>query len=136
MIRPTVNPVLLSSCLLILSACGGGGGSGNSGSEPIAVNQPPSLTVDATVTVLEGSTQVVTASGSDPEGRPLTYSLASGGDSQLFSIEADGNLSFKVAPDYENPADVGANNSYELTVELTDSQSAKDSQQVVVTVSL
>ena len=134
MIRPTVNPVLLSSCLLILSACGGGGGSGNSGSEPIAVNQPPSLTVDATVTVLEGSTQVVTASGSDPEGRPLTYSLASGGDSQLFSIEADGNLSFKVAPDYENPADVGANNSYELTVELTDSQSAKDSQQVVVTV--
>ena len=135
MIRSTVNPVLLSSCLLILSACGGGGGSGNSGSEPIAVNQPPSLTIDATVTVLEGSTQVVTASGSDPEGRPLTYSLASGGDSQLFSIAADGNLSFKVAPDYENPADVGANNSYELTVELTDSQSAKDSQQVVVTVS-
>ena len=134
MIRPTVNPVLLSSCLLILSACGGGGGGGNSGSETIAVNQPPSLTIDATVTVLEGSTQVVTASGSDPEGRPLTYSLASGGDSQLFSIEADGNLSFKVAPDYENPADVGANNSYELTVELTDSQSAKDSQQVVVTV--
>jgi endo-1,3(4)-beta-glucanase len=134
MIRSTVNPVLLSSCLLILSACGGGGGGGNSGSGPIAVNQPPSLTVDATVTVLEGSTQVVTASGSDPEGRPLTYSLASGGDSQLFLIAADGNLSFKVAPDYENPVDVGANNSYELTVELTDSQSAKDSQQVVVTV--
>jgi len=132
--RSISNSIFLAPCFILLSACGGGGGSSDSSSQPVAVNQPPSLTLSATVSVMEGSTQVGTATGSDPENQSLSYSLASGDDSQLFSITAGGSLSFKVAPDYENPADADSDNSYELTVELADSKNAKDTQLVVVTV--
>ncbi len=52
----------------------------------------------------------------------ITYSLASGGDNDLFSIDsASGVLSFQAAPDFETPGDANADNDYEITVIATDS---------------
>ena len=49
----------------------------------------------------------------------LTYSV-SGTDSALFSISSGGVLSFSTAPDFEAPADSGANNVYNVTVGVSD----------------
>jgi hypothetical protein len=85
--------------------------------------------------VVEGSLEIVTATGTDPENDSLTYSLSGGDDSALFEISSSGgSISFITAPDFEAPADTGGNNSYQLTVQLADSQGATDSQSLVVRV--
>ena len=124
-------PVL--SCVLLLSACGGGGGS-EPVAPPIAVNQPPSLTVEAEVSVVEGNLEVAVASGTDPENQSLSYSISGGADSALFSVSNEGEISFVSAADFEAPADSDVDNSYELTLELADSRGGTDSAQIVVTV--
>src|SRR5207344_2840720 len=44
-----------------------------------------------------------------------------GADAGLFSIDADdGEVRFLVAPDYEAPADSGANNVYDIVVHAND----------------
>lgn len=51
----------------------------------------------------------------------VSYSI-SGEDSELFTIDtASGLLSFKEAPDYENPKDLDGDNEYNLYVTVTDS---------------
>jgi len=55
----------------------------------------------------------------------------------LFSIDSDtGELSFAVAPDFENPGDQGDNNEYEVTVTVTDDGTGllTDAQALTVTV--
>lgn len=131
--RTISNLIALAICLSILSACGGGGGS-ESSPAPIATNQPPVLSVEDQVSVLEGSTDIASASGTDPENDSLSFSLSGGDDRELFEISSTGSISFIAAPDFEAPADVGADNSYELIVELSDSQGATDSQSMVVNV--
>jgi hypothetical protein len=136
--RTLPNLITLAACLSLLSACGGGGGGGSSSaptSPPAVTNQAPSLVVDAEVAVVEGSLEIVTATGTDPENDSLTYSLSGGDDSALFEISSSGgSISFITAPDFEAPADTGGNNSYQLTVQLADSQGATDSQSLVVRV--
>ncbi len=137
--RAFSNLISLVVCLSLLSACGGGGGGGGGGgSAPVpptvSVNQAPSLVVDAEVSVLEGTTAIATASGTDPENSNLVYSLSGGTDRELFEISSTGSISFIAEPDFEAPSDEGANNSYQLTVQLADSQGATDSQSMVVTV--
>ena len=52
--------------------------------------------------------------------RRLLFTL-SGDDAGLFSITpAGGELRFTTSPDYENPADMGGNNVYEVTITATD----------------
>lgn len=47
----------------------------------------------------------------------VEYRINNGADRDLFNIDAaTGALSFKIAPDYESPADVGADNVYEVNV--------------------
>ena len=54
-------------------------------------------------------------------GPTLTYSISGGADAAQFAINAStGALSFLAAPDYETPTDAGANNVYDVTVQVTD----------------
>ncbi|WP_149304988.1 cadherin domain-containing protein [Pareuzebyella sediminis] len=64
----------------------------------------------------------------------VTYALASGGDNDLFSINASsGMLTFQSSPDYENPGDANNDNDYEITVTATDADGSTD-QSIVVSV--
>ena len=55
----------------------------------------------------------------DPEGRVVTWSLATTGDHGRFEIEANGALSFKELPDFERP-DLGSDKAYTVTVQATE----------------
>ena len=78
---------------------------------------------------------IYTAQASDVDaGDILTYSI-SGTDSTLFTIDpSSGDLAFNTAPDYENPSDSGADNTYELTITATDSMAKHASQDLAIAV--
>ena len=86
------------------------------------VNEAPTVTSAATKSFAENGTGTVyTATATDPDaGTSLTYSLT-GVDASLFNINATtGVVTFKSAPNYETPADAGANNVYNITVGASD----------------
>ncbi|AFZ51180.1 Cadherin domain-containing protein [Dactylococcopsis salina PCC 8305] len=89
---------------------------------------------DLTTSVPENSTAVTTITANDPENDPLTFSISGGVDSNFFAIDANtGELSFSSAPDFENPADDGSDNVYEVEVTVSDG-SLTDTATVTVTI--
>ncbi|MEA2564713.1 MAG: large repetitive protein [Acidobacteriota bacterium] len=104
-----------------------------------AVDEAPSITSPAAVNVPENQTAVIDVQSTDPEGDTegagLAYSLTGGADMALFSIvPATGVLTFNSAPDFESPADAGANNVYDVQVTVTDSDTLTGVQNLQVTV--
>ena len=97
------------------------------------INDAPVFTSPATVSFAERATgPVQQVAAQDPEGAALTYAL-SGTDASLFDLAADGTLTFKSAPDYEVPADAGADNIYNVTITASDGV-LSTAQDVAVTV--
>jgi VCBS repeat-containing protein len=87
----------------------------------------------ASYSVTEGTSSLFNMNGSDEDANPtLTYSLT-GGDAAQFSINSSGVLSFISARNYENALDVDQNNSYLVTVGLSDG-ALTDSQTLTITV--
>ena len=73
----------------------------------------------SSISLAEGSgTEVATYTADGPESASARWSL-SGDDAGDFNIPG-GVLTFKVAPDYENPADADRNNVYMVTVKASD----------------
>jgi hypothetical protein len=90
----------------------------------------------AAISIVENVKAVttVTTTGFDA-GTMLTYSILGGSDAALFQINSEtGALSFKTAPNFEVPTDAGANNVYDVVVQVSDG-SLTDTQAVAVTVS-
>ncbi|MFG1359730.1 tandem-95 repeat protein [Xanthobacter pseudotagetidis] len=84
------------------------------------VNDAPLVSSDATATFAENGTGTAyQIAASDVEGDALTYTL-SGADADLFTVDADGKVTFKAAPDFEAPADAGGDNVYDIGVEAND----------------
>ncbi|MCR9080162.1 MAG: cadherin domain-containing protein [Hyphomonadaceae bacterium] len=100
----------------------------------------PVITSQSTGSVDENdhrSTIVYDADATDPDGdaSDLRYSLADGGDNDLFNIDTrTGEVKFNASPDHENPLDGDGNNDYEITVIVTDPDGKKDSLDVTITV--
>jgi hypothetical protein len=86
------------------------------------VNETPTITSSAAVSVAENQTAVQTVTATDPDaGTTLTYGIVGGADQALFAINAGtGVLSFKSTPNYESPTDVGANSVFDVTVQVSD----------------
>ena len=63
----------------------------------------------------------------------ITWST-SGADGHLFEMSEQGALSFREAPDYENPRDSDRNNEYQLEVVATDSEGLTGELMVTITV--
>ncbi|MBK6660172.1 MAG: cadherin repeat domain-containing protein [Proteobacteria bacterium] len=96
----------------------------------------PQITSNANFNVVENGTTVgaVVATDADAGGPPLVYSLVGGADQGLFAINAStGVLRFVAAPDFESPADSGADNVYNVDVQVSDGTNAA-LQSVTVTV--
>ena len=86
------------------------------------VNEAPTITSSAAVSVAENQAAVQTVVAADPDaGTTLSYSIVGGADQALFAIDTStGVLSFNSAPNYESPADSGVNNVYDLVVKVSD----------------
>jgi Ca2+-binding RTX toxin-like protein len=107
----------------------------NTGTNSV-VNHAPLVTSASTASFAENATGTVyTAAGSDPDvGTTLTYALG-GTDAGLFNINsASGVVTFKAAPNFEAPADAGANNVYDITVTTSDGSLSSSAQAVAITV--
>ncbi len=103
--------------------------------EPIP-NNPPTITSPNTFTIPETSNIVGNIIATDPnEEDVLTYSISGGADATFFEINPEtGALSFKEAPDFENPLDDGDNNIYDLEVTVTDQGDLTAQSAIAVTV--
>ncbi|MCG8485908.1 MAG: cadherin repeat domain-containing protein, partial [Chromatiales bacterium] len=98
-------------------------------------NRLPVFSNTDTISVPENTTSVMTVAASDPDGQDVSYAIIGGSDAGLFNIDADtGALNFLVAPNFEAPADVGEDNVYELTVEVTDASGGTATQNITITV--
>ncbi len=103
-------------------------------------NEAPVITSNgggavAAVTVSENATAVTRVTSSDGDaGATRTFSISGGADAALFRINATtGVLSFVAAPNFEAPGDAGANNVYDIVVQVSDG-SLTDTQALAVTV--
>jgi hypothetical protein len=124
--------------LIVLTACGGGGGGGGSssggGGDGYNPNNAPVIDSSTTTySVLENQTSAFTVSASDADGDTLTYSISSGDDSALMSINSSGVVTFISSPDFELPSDANTDNNYQITVTVSDG-SLTDSENFTVTV--
>ncbi len=104
------------------------------------INDPPVITSNgggatANASVAENSTAVATVSATDVDaGATQTYAISGGADAAKFTINtSSGALAFASAPNFESPTDVGANNVYDVTVQVSDGL-LTDSQTIAVTV--
>ena len=117
--------------------------------ETTRANQAPVITSASSFTVSENSTAdivTVSASDADAEDSITGYSIVAGADGSQFSIhDQTGVLTFKVAPNYEDPKDVAvtdpannaADNEYIVIVSATggaDARALTATQTVTVTV--
>ena len=84
-----------------------------------------------------GTSTLYTYRATDPEGAEVAWSVG-GTDGEDFTITTDssgrGILSFKEAPDHDDPADDDRNNEYEVTVVATDQTGHATNLPVTVTV--
>ena len=94
-------------------------------------NEPLRVSGNSTPEYAENATTTVAAYAT-PWTSSVAWSLF-GADSDHFSINNDGHLSFAAAPDYEHPADADADNVYQVGVHASDGSST-GSRAVSVTV--
>ena len=90
----------------------------------------------ATVSVAENGTAVTVATAYDTDvgGPALAYTIVGGADQARFSMDAaSGAVSFRTAPNFEQPVDIGTDNVYDLTVQVSDGVHV-DTQQLRVVV--
>ncbi len=79
----------------------------------VSTNAAPSFTSSATASVEENTTSVliVAADDGDTDDTVTGYAFAGGADDSKFTLDGtSGALTFKVAPDFENPTDAASTN--------------------------
>jgi len=103
-----------------------------------STNAAPTIIGPAHVTAHENQTSAIdvdTIDDVNSEGNGLTYSLTGHADDGLFDINAhSGVVSFKTAPDFEEPRDHGRDNVYDIQVTATDGDGLTDVQDIAITV--
>ena len=105
------------------------------------VNEPPTITTtSSSATALRQNENVTsrlyTYRATDPEGADTVTWSVRGVDKDFFTIDERGQFSFKEAnpPDFEDPADSGRDNVYNVVVQATDDGRNVDTLGVTVTV--
>ena len=105
------------------------------------VNEPPTITTtSSSATALRQNENVTsrlyTYRATDPEGADTVTWSVGGVDARFFDIDERGQFSFKEdsPPDYEQPADSGGDNVYNVEIQAEDSGGIEASLPVTVTV--
>ena len=121
-------------------------GNGGTDTQAIAVtvtnqNELPTITSNggghiAVASIAENTTAVTTIAATDPDGgQTLSYAIVGGADAAKFTINGTtGALAFDTAPDFEAPTDAGANNVYDVTVQVSDGSGGSDTQTIAVSI--
>ena len=100
-----------------------------------ALQDPPTIDSDSTVSIDENNTVVLSVAGNDVDEDTLVYSISGGSDSDLFQIDSSsGELSFLNKADFEQPSDSDTNNQYEVEVTVNDGNGNMVTQNLVITV--
>lgn len=89
----------------------------------------------AGISIAENITAATTVAATDADpGTTISYSINGGADAAKFSINSTtGVLTFITAPDFENPSDADANNTYLVTVRASDG-TLTDDQAITITI--
>lgn len=100
------------------------------------VNDDPDIVSAAAASVEENSDEpVLTVDAEDVDSDNVTFSIFGGADASLFTIDpATGALRFINSPDFENPADAGGDNVYDVTVAALNEHGGQSTQEIAVTV--
>ena len=126
-----------TSIISISASSGGQSISDSFTLEVQSVNDPPSLSntpAGGTISISESSTYLFDFNATDNDGDSLTFTL-SGSDSSFFEVNASsGVIRFKEAPDFETPLDSDQNNSYELSVVVSDQSSSSQPFSLLVSI--
>jgi len=120
----------------LAAAAGGGGGGGGPSTPPPPTNANPPVFTSATSASVDENTSgaVYTATATDADGNSISFSISGGADAANFSINSStGALTFVGNPDFENPADSDTNNTYEVTIRVSDGVHTTE-QTVTITV--
>ena len=89
----------------------------------------------AEIQVFENTLLAHEINATDQDGDVLSFTKTAGADKALFSLNsATGTLSFKAAPDFENPQDVDGNNTYEVWFRVIDGKGEFDEKRLTVRV--
>lgn len=105
--------------LAAMVACSGGGGGGAPTPVPPAINNSPSLSIDAAQTTVEGQSRVAKIEASDPDGDSITLSLG-GEDANLFVVSSDNYLEFISPPRSSSPDDFDLDRVYRVVITASD----------------
>ena len=112
-------------------------------STPLAVEitvtdapETPSVTSAASVNAAENQTVAYTVTGSDADANTtFVYAISGGVDAALFAINpSTGAVTFNTAPNFEAPADAGADNVYNIIVTASDGALTSSPHPVAITV--
>ena len=102
---------------------------------PVDINDAPKIQANTNFAIDENTTAVANIMATDNDGDTLTYSIDGGDDYALFAIDAStGALSFKNAPDYENPGDSDQDNYYLVQVTVSDGFGGRATEMCVIRV--
>ena len=93
----------------------------------VVTNTAPAFTTSAAFSTNENQAATFQVTAMDPDdGDEVTYAITGGADQAKFDIGAtSGVLTFKDAPDHENPTDADGNNVYLVTVTATGGTGAR-----------
>ena len=106
------------------------------------VNEPPAITSTSISATMLRQNENVTARlytyrATDPERSEITWSVG-GVDARFFAINDRGEFSFKEdsPPDFEEPADSGGDNVYNVVVQASDDSITPNTDMLPVTVTV
>ena len=103
---------------------------GNSTAQAIAItvtdvdDEAPVFSGSSSATIAEHAADTtITGLGSFSDNVGVTSYALSGADAALFNLNTStGQLEFKASPDFENPADQGGDNVYDVTITASDAK--------------
>jgi hypothetical protein len=123
--------LFLLMVILVVSGCG------SDSDLDVAGNPTPTLkfTSNTNTSVNEKTDGVIYTATATDDGDTLSLSISGGADQAAFSIDsATGELSLTSAADFEAPSDANADNVFEVTLEVSDSNGESDQLNLLLTI--